>query len=398
MSKALTGLHNQTYDPTETLVSQGLDGSITAIPDKNNVDGGEPTETVVQVENHSSEHASLSHGSDNQERREVVMAIDVPEKGASRDVNPAAAGIEMPEKGANDDVSHASAVGDEMPLTGDDCNISADVRVESSSMDKNDETRTTHQNDDGPCFSPSQELPIEPADGFREISDGRFHLTDNSLIEKEASSAEMRDCAIETIEVNRETLILDEGIEREEFIFDETKGNISVDVVPPSFTQECHNDFKEIANDEISDPLLDNCSVEAGADVPMNSLTTDSNMNLPVPDVAVENEGLIDVATVTDDRVTTGISMSGTLVEDECAAEEVTIYEGDLFSTVICTDELQSDSCPLQLNPEMENGPSNGEVPGCQEGSRESAMGTEMPDTIISAEGDSAVSLASVLF
>ncbi|XXG89412.1 hypothetical protein AAC387_Pa12g1414 [Persea americana] len=417
MSKTLSGLHNQTYDLTETGVNhidvmqspsktpeelglsrraelvqetvvEGIDGSI-AIPDKNVVAAREPTEAVVQVENHSSDHASSSLGSDQQERREVAMATDMLENGGSGDVNPAAVRIEMPEEGTSNDVYHAFPVGDEMPHPGDDGNVSADVRIKSSSMDKSGGTLTTHQNDNGACVSPSQELPIVPGDGFREMNDGKLHLSDNAFIEKDVSITEMRDCAIGTIEINHETLTLDKGIEGEESVFDEAKGNVSVDVVPPSLPQDLHDDVKEIANDEISDPLLDNCSIEAEADVLMNSLTTDPNMNLSVPDVAAESEGLTDMAIVTDDKGTAEIMMLGTVVEDECVAKEVTVDEHDPSSTGICIEGLQGDSCPLQLNSDMEHGPSNGEVPGCQESSRVCAMDTEMPVTTVSAEGDS---------
>lgn len=371
LSAVLTSLQNQTYYPTETGVSlsdakqshleavkelefskraefiertvvERIDGPIAAMPDRSSTAASEPTEALTQMENHTSEHAISSLVSDNEKQIEASMEI------------------EMPNKGANDAVNHAAAIGVEMPiltdsLPGDGCNISADtLRIETTLMDRNDGMQTTPQKDDGSCLSPDEKLVIEPTDDLRD-----------------------------------EISILDKVIERDESVADEIKCIISDDVALP---QDCQDGVKEVANDEILVPLLDNSSVETGPDVISDSLT--KNANPYIPDVAMEIIGLTGMAVVTDDNDGGSVSTAeiGVAVRD-AAARKMINNEGDLSSSPLCMEETQIDSsCPLQLNLDMENGTSNGEGPGCQGGRLESAINLEMPTAVISAEGDSGVS------
>ncbi|RWR83915.1 Rad21/Rec8-like protein [Cinnamomum micranthum f. kanehirae] len=403
MSAVLTGLQNQTYHPTDTDVNpsvakeshleeveelgfskreelikqttvERVDGSIAAMPDKNTSAASEPTETLTQVENHISERSLLS---DNENQTEVSVEL------------------EMPNKGANDVVNHAAAIGVEMPilsdpLPGDGCNVSADVlRIETTLMDKNDGMQTTPQKDDGSCLIPHEKLVIEPTDDLRDVNGERLHLMENSSIEKDASIPDTADDATRTFDVDNDTSILDNCIERDESVVDETKCSISDDAVPKILPQNQNDGVEEVPNDEILIPLPDNCSVETRPDLLTDSLTT--NMNPFVPDVAMEINGLTAIAIVTDDNNTGGVSTSevGNAVEGGVVVKEMINNEGHLSSSPFWVEGTQIDSSyPLQLNPDMENGTSNGEGPGCQ-GHLESAISMEMPTAVISIEGDS---------
>lgn len=411
MSAVLTGLQNQTYHPTDTGVSpsvakeshleaveelefskreelikhtivERVDGSIAATPDKNTSAASEPTETLTQVENHISERSLLS---DNENQTEVSVEL------------------EMPNKGANDVVNHAAAIGVEMPilsdpLPGDGCNVSADVlRIETTLMDKND-GMTTPQKDDGSCLIPHEKLVIEPTDDLRDVDGERLLLMENSSIEKDASIPDTADDATRTFDVDNDTSILNKCIERDESVVDETKCSISDDAVPKILPQNQNDGVEEVPNDEILIPLPDNCSVETRPDLITDSLTT--HMNPFDPDVAMEINGLTAIAIVTDDNDTGGVSTSevGNAVEGGVVVKEMINNEGHLSSSPFWVEETQIDSSyPLQLNPDMENGTSNGEGPGCQ-GHLESAISMEMLTTVISIEGDSGVSCALLLF
>ncbi|XP_058094331.1 sister chromatid cohesion 1 protein 4 [Magnolia sinica] len=417
ISAELTGLQKKMYHQAETVLAlTDANNSPLGVPkelelskgpelnQETGVAGmGEPTAVMplkndgtqehTEATNQQSELAISSLGYDMPEQ--ALTNIPLPDSSNAQLQEFTAREVDVLERGDTDVANQAVIAGVEMPILAaqqceDGSNISADSRIEPSSTGKNNEKEAVHEND-ASCLSPGQKLVTLSVDELVEMNNEKLHLTENIYAGKDAFIVDTtEDAAFITIEVNDGTLNQDEdpSIVPDDSIVEGSKGAISVEAVPPCLPQECQNVVREITNDGMLTPLLDNCSVETGADMLMDSSNLVENSNPSIPDVVVESSEPGDSANVKDGLEGIRSSELENVVEGEPSAEKVS-NDDESHSQFVCAEGSQMDSsCSLQISRDLENLPSNGVNLDCQGIIQENVIDAEMP-VADAAAGDS---------